>query len=73
MSISSPIDRRQFLRVTSLAGGGLLLGAWLDFGSNGVLEAQAAALRHPPMTSDEMLDRLSQSGLPRSIAALRTQ
>ncbi len=42
MSISSPIDRRQFLRVTSLAGGGLLLGAWLDFGSNGVLEAQAA-------------------------------
>ena len=38
----------------------------------GVVEAQAAALRHPPRTVDELLDRLSHSGLPRSIAALRT-
>lgn len=37
----------------------------------GVLEAQAAALRNPPMTIDELLDRLAQSGLPRACAALR--
>ncbi len=37
----------------------------------GVLEAQAAALRNPPMTIDQLLDRLAQSGLPRTCAALR--
>ncbi|MDH5234787.1 MAG: molybdopterin-dependent oxidoreductase, partial [Gemmatimonadota bacterium] len=36
-------DRRDFLRVTSLAGGGLLLGTWLDFGSVGVLGAAEVA------------------------------
>ncbi len=36
-----------------------------------VLEAQAAALRHPPMSVDELLDHLTRSGLPRSVAALR--
>jgi predicted nucleic acid-binding protein len=39
----------------------------------GVLEAQASALRNPPMSIDELLDHLAQSGLPRSIAALRAQ
>jgi len=36
-------DRRDFLRVTSLAGGGLLLGTWLDFGTVGVLGAAEVA------------------------------
>lgn len=36
-----------------------------------VLEAQAAALRNPPMTVDQLLDRLAHSGLPRACAALR--
>jgi predicted nucleic acid-binding protein len=37
----------------------------------GVLEAQAADLRNPPMSVDELLERLSSSGLPRSVATLR--
>lgn len=37
----------------------------------GLLEAQAAALSSPPMTIDQLLDRLAQSGLPRTCAALR--
>lgn len=32
-------DRRDFLRVTTLAGGGILLGTWLEFGAVGVLGA----------------------------------
>ncbi len=39
----------------------------------GVLEAQAAALSNPPIDLDHLLQRLEQSGLPRTIAALRAQ
>ena len=37
------LARRDFLRVTSLAGGGLLIGTWLDFGLVGALEASIPA------------------------------
>lgn len=37
-----------------------------------VIDAQANALRSPPMTRDDVLDRLARSGLPRSVAALRS-
>ena len=37
----------------------------------GVLEAQAADLRDPSMSVNELLERLSSSGLPRSVATLR--
>jgi isoquinoline 1-oxidoreductase subunit beta len=33
------VGRRDFLRVTALAGGGLVLGTWLDYGTDGVLAA----------------------------------
>jgi len=39
MALDTTFPRREFLRVTGLVGGGLLLGTWLDFGTNGVLEA----------------------------------
>jgi isoquinoline 1-oxidoreductase beta subunit len=43
MPTNTSLPRREFLRVTGLVGGGLLLGTWLDFGSNGVLEAAEVA------------------------------
>lgn len=36
-----------------------------------VIQGQAAALHNPPMTVNEVLDHLAQSGLPRATAALR--
>ena len=36
-----------------------------------VVNQQAADLSNPPMTADEVLDRLAASGLKRSVAALR--
>ena len=61
MSLLSPLDRRQFLRVTSLAGGGLLLGAWLDFGRDGVAHA-AEPTAAPGDFSPNAFIRIAPSG-----------
>ncbi|HYW51531.1 MAG TPA: molybdopterin cofactor-binding domain-containing protein, partial [Gemmatimonadaceae bacterium] len=61
MSPMSPLDRRDFLRVTALAGGGLMLGAWLDFGRDGVLHA-AEAPTAPGDFSPNAFIRIASSG-----------
>jgi hypothetical protein len=38
-----------------------------------VIQAQADALTAPPMTFTELLDHLARTGLPRSVAAIRSQ
>jgi hypothetical protein len=37
------------------------------------VNAQASALTNPPMTVDEVLNHLARTGLPRSVANLRSQ
>ena len=61
MSIFPTLDRREFLRVSALTGGGLLLGAFLDFGSNGVLEAAEVPL-HADDFSPNAFIRIASSG-----------
>ncbi len=61
MSLLPSLDRRDFLRVSALAGGGLLLGAWLDFGTNGVLEAAELSGTATDFTPNAFI-RISSSG-----------
>ncbi|MBC7843104.1 MAG: xanthine dehydrogenase family protein molybdopterin-binding subunit [Gemmatimonadaceae bacterium] len=61
MSRFPTLDRREFLRVSALAGGGLLLGAWLDFGTNGMLEAAEAPLTDGEFSPNAFI-RIAPSG-----------
>ena len=63
MSFDSMLARREFLRVTGLVGGGLLLGTWLDFGSNGVLEAAEAPLGAAGEFSPNAFIRIAPDGV----------
>ena len=58
MTSPAPLARREFLRVTALVGGGLVLGTWLDFGASGVLEAAEA----PGDFSPNAFIRIAPSG-----------
>lgn len=55
------IDRRDFLRVSALAGGGLLLGTWLDLGA-GALQAGDLAARTMADFSPNAFIRVSADG-----------
>ena len=61
MSMFPSLDRREFLRVSALAGGGLMLGALLDFGSNGVLEAAETGYNDGEFSPNAFI-RISSSG-----------
>ncbi len=59
----SGVDRRQFLRVTALAGGGMLLGTWLDFG-----DAAAALVGDAADFTPNAFIRMTPDGLVTIIA-----
>jgi isoquinoline 1-oxidoreductase subunit beta len=61
MSIIPALDRRQFLRVTALTGGGLLLGTWLDWGTNGVAEAAELSGAAPAFSPNAFI-RITPTG-----------
>ena len=61
MTIDATLDRRRFLKVTTLAGGGLLLGAWLDFGRDGIAHAATAADLDGDFTPNAFI-RISSAG-----------
>lgn len=63
MALDLIATRREFLRVTGLVGGGLLLGTWLDFGSNGVLEAAEAPLGNAGEFSPNAFIRIAPDGV----------
>ena len=62
MTLDARVDRRQFLRVSALAGGGLLLGTILDFGSGADLLAAEAPRAPGSEFSPNVFIRLSPDG-----------
>ncbi|PYP80746.1 MAG: xanthine dehydrogenase family protein molybdopterin-binding subunit [Gemmatimonadetes bacterium] len=62
MTLDARVDRRQFLRVSALAGGGLLLGTILDFGAGTELFAADAPKVPGGEFSPNAFIRLSRDG-----------
>jgi isoquinoline 1-oxidoreductase beta subunit len=62
MTLDARVDRRQFLRVSALAGGGLLLGTFLDFGSGTELLAAGAPKAPAGEFSPNAFIRLAPDG-----------
>jgi isoquinoline 1-oxidoreductase beta subunit len=60
MTPSSALDRRDFLRVTTVAGGGLLLATWLDYSAPG--ELQAAGLDNATDFAPNAFIRITPDG-----------
>lgn len=59
--MTSTLDRRDFLRVSSVAGGGLLLGAWLDYSRPGTLHAATPAAADADFTPNAFI-RITRDG-----------
>jgi isoquinoline 1-oxidoreductase beta subunit len=62
MTLDARVDRRQFLRVSALAGGGLLLGTFLDATATGELLAAGAPRRPAADFTPNAFIRLSPDG-----------
>jgi isoquinoline 1-oxidoreductase subunit beta len=71
VTLDTRVDRRQFLRVTALTGGGLLLGTILDsFGATNALAAPGATPSVPPVGefSPNAFIRITPDGIVTIIA-----
>jgi isoquinoline 1-oxidoreductase beta subunit len=71
VTLDTRVDRRQFLRVTALTGGGLLLGTILDsVGASSALAASGAASSAPPVGefSPNAFIRITPDGIVTIIA-----
>ena len=65
-SLNAPVDRRSFLRVTALAGGGMLLGSYLRLGDTA--EAHAATTGGAAETALGNFVRITPDGIVTIIA-----
>jgi isoquinoline 1-oxidoreductase beta subunit len=61
MDTKTPVDRRSFLRVSALAGGGLLLGSYVKFGESA--EAFAATLTPAAEFAPNAFIRMTPDGI----------
>jgi len=66
MDTKTPVDRRSFLRVSALAGGGLLLGSYVKFGDTA--EAYAATLAPASEFAPNAFIRMMPDGIVTIIA-----